>query len=151
MKVTLAPGCVFDLAGSQMKSDRLIGLLRTLCVVSKKDSAHKSDSADGDVWPPFYEQPFARSGEGTAWDGLSRYDLTSYNPWYFGRLLEFSRIAREKGLVLVNAMYFQHQLLESGAHWVDSPWRPVNRSRTYPPCHGAGPDPAMCPACGPAR
>ena len=32
--------------------------------------------ADGDVWAPFYEQPFARSGEGTAWDGLSRYDLT---------------------------------------------------------------------------
>ena len=29
--------------------------------------------ADGDVWAPFYEQPFSRSGEGTAWDGLSRY------------------------------------------------------------------------------
>jgi hypothetical protein len=26
---------------------------------------------DGDVWAPFYEQPFARSGQGTAWDGLS--------------------------------------------------------------------------------
>ncbi|MDQ5980897.1 MAG: hypothetical protein QG602_3875, partial [Verrucomicrobiota bacterium] len=41
---------------------------------------------DADVWPPFFEQPFARSGQGTAWDGLSRYDLTKYNPWYFGRL-----------------------------------------------------------------
>ena len=35
--------------------------------------------ADGDVWAPFYEQPFARSGKGTAWDGLSRYDLERPN------------------------------------------------------------------------
>ena len=81
---------------------------------------------DGDVWPPFYEQPFARSGQGAAWDGLSRYDLTKYNPWYFDRLREFAELARRKGLVLVNEMYFQHNILEAGAHWVDSPWRPTN-------------------------
>jgi hypothetical protein len=81
---------------------------------------------DGDVWPPFYEQPFARSGQGTAWDGLSRYDLTRYNPWYFQRLREFAALARQKGLVLVNEMYFQHNILEAGAHWVDTPWRPTN-------------------------
>lgn len=81
---------------------------------------------DGDVWPPFYEQPFARSGQGTAWDGLSRYDLTKYNPWYFERLHEFAEQARRKGLVLVNEMYFQHNILEAGAHWVDTPWRPTN-------------------------
>lgn len=81
---------------------------------------------DGDVWPPFYEQPFARSGQGTAWDGLSRYDLTKYNPWYFQRLREFAALARQKGLVLVNEMYFQHNILEAGAHWVDTPWRPTN-------------------------
>ncbi|HEU5080756.1 MAG TPA: DUF6298 domain-containing protein [Opitutaceae bacterium] len=81
---------------------------------------------DGDVWPPFYEQPFARSGQGTAWDGLSRYDLTKYNAWYFARLRQFAELAREKGLVLVNEMYFQHNILEAGAHWVDSPWRTVN-------------------------
>jgi hypothetical protein len=81
---------------------------------------------DGDVYPPFFEQPFARSGSGAAWDGLSRYDLTRYNPWYFSRLRDFAREARVRGLVLVNEMYFQHNILESGAHWVDSPWRPVN-------------------------
>ncbi|HEY4245235.1 MAG TPA: DUF6298 domain-containing protein [Lacunisphaera sp.] len=81
---------------------------------------------DGDDWPPFYEQPFARSGQGAAWDGLSRYDLTKYNPWYFARLHEFAELARQKGLVLVNEMYFQHNILEAGAHWVDSPWRPTN-------------------------
>ena len=79
-----------------------------------------------DVWPPFFEQPFARSGIGTAWDGLSRYDLTRFNPWYFGRLRTFADIAADKGLVFVNEMYFQHNIIESGAHWVDFPWRPVN-------------------------
>jgi hypothetical protein len=81
---------------------------------------------DGDVWPPFFEQPFARSGQGLAWDGLSRYDLTRYNSWYFMRLAEFAGLARRKGLVLINEMYFQHNIIEAGAHWVDSPWRPVN-------------------------
>ncbi|HYC70378.1 MAG TPA: DUF6298 domain-containing protein [Opitutaceae bacterium] len=81
---------------------------------------------DADAWPPFFEQPFARSGQGTAWDGLSRYDLTRYNAWYFDRLREFAREARQHGLVLIHEMYFQHNILESGAHWVDSPWRPVN-------------------------
>jgi hypothetical protein len=81
---------------------------------------------DAEVWPPFFEQPFLRSGQGKAWDGLSRYDLTRYNPWYFGRLKAFAAEARRHGLVLVNEMYFQHNLIESAAHWVDSPWRPVN-------------------------
>ncbi len=81
---------------------------------------------DADVWPPFFEQPFARSGVGRAWDGLSRYDLTRYNPWYFARLRSFAAEARRRGLVLINEMYFQHNIIESGGHWVDSPWRPVN-------------------------
>ncbi|WP_438482580.1 DUF6298 domain-containing protein [Oleiharenicola lentus] len=81
---------------------------------------------DAEVYPPFFEQPFARSGQGKAWDGLSRYDLTKYNPWYFSRLRTFAAEARQHGLVLINEMYFQHNIIESGAHWVDSPWRPVN-------------------------
>ena len=81
---------------------------------------------EGEVYPPFYEQPFARSGQGTAWDGLSRYDLKKYNLWYFSRLREFAAEAHARGLVLVNEMYFQHNLIESAAHWMDSPWRSVN-------------------------
>jgi hypothetical protein len=80
----------------------------------------------GDVWPPFYEQPFARSGQGTAWDGLSKYDLTKFNPWYWSRLENFAELCDERGLVLFNENYFQHNILEDGAHWVDSPWRSVN-------------------------
>jgi hypothetical protein len=80
----------------------------------------------GDVWPPFYEQPFARSGIGTAWDGLSQYDLTKYNSWYWARLKNFADICDGRGLVLFNENYFQHNILEDGAHWVDSPWRSKN-------------------------
>ena len=82
--------------------------------------------ADGDVWAPFYEQPFARSGQGTAWDGLSRYDLTQPNKWYWSRLREFADKAAAEGIVLFHHHYFQHNILEAGAHWVDCPWRPVN-------------------------
>ena len=82
--------------------------------------------ADGDVWPPFYEQPFARSGQGTSWDGLSRYDLTKPNRWYWSRLNQFAQQAAQKDMLLFNEHYFQHNILEAGAHWVDCPWRPVN-------------------------
>lgn len=82
--------------------------------------------ADGDVWAPFYEQAFARSGQGTAWDGLSRYDLTKPNEWYWTRLNEFAEKGAKKGILLFNQNYFQHNILEAGAHWVDCPWRPVN-------------------------
>lgn len=82
--------------------------------------------ANGDVWAPFYEQAFARSGQGTAWDGLSRYDLTKPNEWYWTRLNEFAEEGAKKGILLFNQNYFQHNILEAGAHWVDCPWRPVN-------------------------
>ena len=81
---------------------------------------------DGDVWAPYYEQPFARSGRGAAWDGLSKYDLTKFNPWYWSRLREFADVCDERGLVLFNENYFQHNILEAGAHWVDCPWRSAN-------------------------
>jgi len=81
---------------------------------------------NGRVRPPFYEQPFDRSGVGTAWDGLSKYDLTRYDSWYWARLKEFADLCDQKGLVLVHHNYFQHNLLEAGAHWADFPWRPAN-------------------------
>ena len=71
--------------------------------------------ADGEVAPPFYEQPFVRSGEGTAWDGLSRYDLTADNAWYWNRLQRFAQLCGERGMVLVHNNYFQHNIIEAGA------------------------------------
>lgn len=81
---------------------------------------------DGEVVPPFYEQPFARSGQGQAWDGLSRYDLTQFNNWYWARLRAFAKLGEQHGFVLFHNNYFQHNILEAGAHWADSPWRPAN-------------------------
>ena len=92
----------------------------------RRDDHQRVRRMDGDVLPPFYELPFTRSGRGTAWDGLSRYDLTKYNPWYWGRLRKFADLCDSKGLVLLHQNYFQHNILEAGAHWADFPWRPAN-------------------------
>jgi hypothetical protein len=81
---------------------------------------------DGDVWPPFYELPFARSGTGLAWDGLSKYDLTKYNPWYFSRLKQFADLCDRRWLILIHQDFFQHNILEAGAHWASCPWRSAN-------------------------
>lgn len=99
---------------------------RGLWYDERSDDHERTRRPDSEVWPPFYEQPWLRSGLGVAWDRLSRYDLSRFNPWYFGRLKAFAELAREKGLVLIDQMYFQHNLLEDGAHWANYPWRPAN-------------------------
>ena len=92
----------------------------------RRDDHERIRRRDGDVWGPFYEQPFKRSGEGTAWEGLSKYDLTQPNAWYWARLKEFADKASQNGLLLFHENYFQHNILEAGAHWVDCPWRTAN-------------------------
>ena len=92
----------------------------------RRDDHERIRRMDGDVWPPFYELPFARSGKETAWDGLSKYDLTKYNYWYWNRLKTFADLADQKGLLLVYQHYFQHNIIEAGAHYADFPWRPAN-------------------------
>jgi hypothetical protein len=92
----------------------------------RRDDHSRVRRMNGEVWPPFYELPFARSGQGKAWDGLSKYDLTEYNYWYWMRLKKFADLADQRGLVLIHQNYFQHNILEAGAHWVDFPWRTAN-------------------------
>jgi Family of unknown function (DUF6298) len=92
----------------------------------RRDDHQRVRRMDGEVWPPFYELPFSRSGQGTAWDGLSKYDLTKYNPFYWGRLKQFADLADQKGLLLVHQNYFQHNIIEAGAHYADFPWRTAN-------------------------
>ena len=92
----------------------------------RRDDHTLTARADPAVWAPFYEMPWARSGLGTANDGLSKYDLTKYNPWYFDRLRQFARSCEQLGLVLYHNFYNTHNVLETGAHWVDFPWRPIN-------------------------
>ncbi|MBP6023487.1 DUF6298 domain-containing protein [Ferruginibacter sp.] len=92
----------------------------------RRDDHQRIRRMDGEVWPPFYELPFARSGKEIAWDGLSKYDLTKYNPFYWSRLKQFADLADQKGLVLVHQNYFQHNIIEAGAHYADFPWRSAN-------------------------
>jgi hypothetical protein len=92
----------------------------------RRDDHERIRRMDGDVWAPFYEQPFARSGQGLAFDGLSKYDLTKWNYWYWNRLKTFADKADDNGLVLFHQNFFQHNIIEAGAHWTDFTWRTAN-------------------------
>jgi Family of unknown function (DUF6298) len=92
----------------------------------RQDDHTTGERPDADVWAPFYEMPWARSGQRRAWDGLSRYDLTRFNPWYFDRLRAFASLCARKGLVLMHHFYNNHNLIEAAAHWAIFPWRPAN-------------------------
>jgi hypothetical protein len=92
----------------------------------RRDDHERIRRRDGDVWGPGYEQPFGRSGEGVAWDGLSKYDLNRPNAWYWYRLKEFADKGQRAGMLLFHENFFQHNIIEAGAHWVDCPWRSAN-------------------------
>jgi hypothetical protein len=92
----------------------------------RRDEHSVFSRADANVQAPFYEMPWARSGKGTAADGLSLFDLTQFNPWYYSRFRDFGELFDRNGLVLHHNMYNTHNLLEIEPHWVDYPWRSVN-------------------------
>ena len=108
----------------------------------RRDDHERIRRKDGDAWAPFYEQPFARVGLAIthhpspithlAWDGMTKYDLTTLNKWYFWRLQQFAKKAEPIGILLKNQHYFQHNILEAGAHWVDCPWRTANNVNNTP-------------------
>lgn len=111
-----------------MKAKNIIGMEQNygLWYDRRRDDHERIRRMDGEVWPPFYELPFARSGKELAWDGLSKYDLTKYNLFYWSRLKQFADLADQKGLVLIHQNYFQHNIIEAGAHYADFPWRTAN-------------------------
>ncbi len=117
-----------DEVADEMKNKHIIAIEHNygLWYDLRRDDHERVRRMDGEVWPPFYELPFARTGIGTAWDGLSKYDLTKYNLFYWSRLKQFADLADQKGLVLVHQNYFQHNIIEAGAHYVDFPWRTAN-------------------------
>ena len=98
----------------------------------RRDDHERIRRKNGDAWPPFYEQPFARTGKELAWDGMTKYDLTTLNKWYFTRLQQFAKKTESIGILLKNQHYFQHNILEAGAHWVDCPWRTANNVNGTP-------------------
>ncbi|HJN19281.1 MAG TPA: DUF6298 domain-containing protein, partial [Armatimonadota bacterium] len=68
----------------------------------RRDAHDAARRENADVFPPFLEQPWARSDEGTAFDGPPKYDLTRYNPWYFERLEQFAVLCDAKGTVMLH-------------------------------------------------
>ncbi|MEJ8819848.1 DUF6298 domain-containing protein [Lacibacter sp. H407] len=113
---------------SEMKISKTIAIEHNygLWYDRRRDDHQRVRRMDGEVWPPFYELPYARSGKETAWDGLSKYDLTKFNLFYWSRLKQFADLADQNGLLLVHQNYFQHNIIEAGAHYADFPWRTAN-------------------------
>ncbi|MCH5597787.1 DUF6298 domain-containing protein [Niabella ginsengisoli] len=126
----VGPGLTDDLneVVDSMKINNIVALNQHygLWYERRRDDHERIRRMNGDVWPPFYELPFARSGKDSAWDGLSKYDLTKYNTWYWNRMKQFARLAEQNGLVLLHQNYFQHNIIEAGAHYADFPWRTAN-------------------------
>ncbi len=75
----------------------------------RREDHERIRRVSADVWPPFYEMPFARTGQGAAWDGLTLYDLTKFNPWYWGRLKEFAEICDQRRAGAVSRKLFSAQ------------------------------------------
>ncbi|MGH2644853.1 MAG: DUF6298 domain-containing protein, partial [Chitinophagaceae bacterium] len=77
-----------DQVADSMKDNHIVAFEQNygLWYDTRRDDHERVRRMNGNAWPPFYELPFARTGIGTAWDGLSKYDLTKYNSWYWGRL-----------------------------------------------------------------
>jgi hypothetical protein len=92
----------------------------------RRDAHNDYRQPNGNVWAPFYEMPWARSGNGVAWDGLSLFDVSRYNPWYFQRHREFIQEAAKQGIIVYVNLYNNHDVNEIGPHWIDFPWRPAN-------------------------
>jgi hypothetical protein len=108
----------------------------------RRDAHFIAPEPSPDVWAPFFELPWARSGKGTGMDGLSLFDVSRYNPWYFQREREFAKLAAENGFIVYFDVYNDHNVLEIGPHWADFPWRPRNSvnktSIPEPPPYPAG-------------
>ncbi|HEX9199898.1 MAG TPA: DUF6298 domain-containing protein [Acidobacteriaceae bacterium] len=125
-----APGETEDLKemAKRLKSRNTISIQINpgLWYEHRRDAHTVEQRSDGDVWAPFYEAPWARSGKGIAWDGLSKFDVSKYNPWYFEREREFAKNASEAGVMVFYDLYNTHNVLEIGPHWIDYAWRPAN-------------------------
>lgn len=75
----------------------------------------KSESKEVTVWAP---HPWARTGPGTALDGLPKFDLSRFDDEYFGRLRSRVKAARDRG-IYVGVMLFEGY----GFHSTKWPWR----------------------------
>ena len=126
----IGPGLTEDLAALADRfaaaDQRLAHVWPGLWYDRRRDDHETKPRTDTEVWAPFFEMPWARSGIGTASDGLSKFDLTKFNPWYWQRLREFTTECATRGIFVYHHFYNHHNLVESASHWVDFPWRSAN-------------------------
>ncbi|PTX97785.1 hypothetical protein DB354_05770 [Opitutus sp. ER46] len=124
------PGLTEDLAAltERMRAQRaaIYWAFPGLWYDRRRDDHSIALREDADVWAPFAEMPWARSGRGRNAMQLSKYDLTRFNPWYFRRLRELADECAARGLLLAYQVYDNHNVQEAAAHWTDFPWRPLN-------------------------
>jgi hypothetical protein len=132
----MGPGLTDDLTdvANELAEDNRVSVWQhpPLWYERRRDDHQRVQRADGDVVAPFYETPWARSGQGIAADGLSKYDITKPDKWYYSRLREFSDHGSRLGLVLFHGLYMQHNILEAGGHYADFAWRPLNNINEFP-------------------
>ena len=89
-----------DAADKKQTLTRLFLLFRELQSAWNPYSTCKPESTE-------YLSPFERTGPGTAFDGLPKYDLGKYNPEFFDRLHRFMSLASQSG-VIVEVVLFSH-------------------------------------------
>ena len=142
-----APGLTEDLnefaARMKQRNAVFIQVNPGLWYDHRRDAHMIDHEPDGNVWAPFFELPWARSGQGIGYDGLSKWDVSRYNPWYFERHREFAKLAAEQGFVVYFDLYNDHNVLEIGPHYADFPWRTANNINNVgmpepPPYHPGG-------------
>ena len=93
---------------------------------------HNNNAIQSNKAQPTMNYELCTMNSNLAWDGMSKYDLTTLNKWYFWRLQQFAKKTEPIGIMLKNQHYFQHNILEAGAHWVDCPWRTANNVNNTP-------------------
>ena len=90
-------------------------------------SETSSYEEDRELWRKLYKNIIFNNIElDQVLEDQSLYDLNRPNRWYWYRLREFAKKAEKYNVYLYHNHYFQHNILEAGAHWVDSPWRTTN-------------------------
>ncbi len=76
-----------------LRLTRTFALFRELQTDRNPYSTCKPESTD-------FVAPYRRTGPGIARDGLARYDLEQWNPWYFARLHDFLSKAMEREIIV---------------------------------------------------
>ncbi len=92
----------------------------------RRDAHIITPQPSADVWAPFYEMPWARSGKGTGMDGLSLFDVSRYNPWYFRARARVRQARRGERLHRLLRRLQRPQCAGDRAALGGLPWRPRN-------------------------